>query len=107
LQQGIFKDFALGIASPYPNNLVRDGFEVLHRLLIVTACKCRECLDQRRHRCAGRYLTLRQTLPELGRELGECCSIPCRGIGEGAVDITKRYASPWESACGEGCHCLA
>ena len=49
LQQSIFKDFALGIASPYPNNLVRDRFEVLHRLLVVAACKRRECLDQSRH----------------------------------------------------------
>ena len=72
LQQGIFKDFALGIASPYPNNLVRDRFEVLHRLLVVAACKRRECFDQSRHRCAGRHFALRQALPELGRQLREC-----------------------------------
>jgi hypothetical protein len=67
LQQGICKDFALGIASPYPHNLVRDGFEVLHRLLVVAARKRRERLDQGRHDLASRHIALLQALPELGR----------------------------------------
>ena len=106
LQQSIFKDFALGVAPSYPDHLVRDRFEVLHRTLVVAACKRRECLDQGRHDLAGRHLTLRQALPELGRQLRECLYITCRGIGEGAVDITKRYASPWEGAGCECCHRL-
>jgi hypothetical protein len=57
-------------------------------------------------RSVGETLTLRQALPELGRELRECSYITCSGIGEGAVDITKRYTSPWEGAGCECCHHL-
>jgi len=45
LQQGVFKDFALGVAPSYPDDLVRDRFEVLHCTLVVAMRKRRECLD--------------------------------------------------------------
>jgi hypothetical protein len=106
LQQGVFKDFALGVAPSYPDDLVRDRFEVLRCTLVVATRKRRECLDQGRHDLAGRHLALHQALPELGRQLCECLYVTCRGIGEGAVDITKRYASPWEGAGCECCHRL-
>jgi hypothetical protein len=67
LQQGIFKDFALGVAPPYADYLVCDRLEVLYCSLVVTACKRRKCLDQGRHDLASRHLALRQALPELGR----------------------------------------
>ena len=103
LAAGCLQRLRAGHCSPYPDHLVRDRFEVLHATLVVAACKRRERLDQGRHDLAGRHLTLRQALPELGRQLGECLYITCRGIGQGTVDITKRYASPWE---GTGCDML-
>jgi hypothetical protein len=67
LQQGVFKDFTLGVAPAYPDHLVHDRFEVVHCTLVVAACKRCERLDQGWHNLAGWHPALRQALPELGR----------------------------------------
>jgi hypothetical protein len=106
LQQGVFKDFALGVAPSHPNHLVRHRFEMLHRTLVVTACKRGERLDNGRYDLARRHLALHKALSELGRQLRECLCVTRCGIGEGTVNITKRYTSPWEGAGGECCYHL-
>ena len=106
MQQSICEDFALGVAPSHPHDLIRYRFKVLYGTLIVAVCTCRERFDNSRHHLASRHLPLRQALPELGRQLCERLCIAHHSIGEGAVDISKRYARPREGARSKRGHCL-